>query len=339
MPERLGVGIDVGATKILAAAVTPGGEVFARVRVPSPPSTSGLDEALVDAVHELCRALSDFAAAVVAVGLALPGLVEPTGILRAAPNLGAADVGIDLSNSFGEPILEVLRGAGAPLARDRVVYDNDATCAAYGEAIVGAAAGDAEVLVISFGTGIGAGIVSRGQILRGAHGFAGEIGHTVIDPNGPPCPCGHVGCWERFASGSGLAYLARLAIDRGAAPGLVSRGEGSDSPVRGEDVVAAAQEDDPGALAVVETFAHYVALGLVNAVEVLDPARIVLGGGLMQASEVLFPPIVEAYVAMNRPAQHREASDLVLATLGEEAAVIGAGLLGLDHVQPPAGAG
>jgi glucokinase len=252
--------------------------------------------------------------------LALPGLVEPSGVLRAAPNLGAADVGIELGADYGRPLSEVLSRAGASVGDSSVIYDNDATCAAYGEARAGAAAGEGDVLVISFGTGIGAGIVSGGRVWRGAHGFAGEIGHMVINPDGPPCPCGRRGCWERYASGPGLVNLAN---QRSGHRGPETRAEG---------VVAAAQMGDAAAIEAIEEFAHYVALGLANAVELLDPARIVLGGGLMQAGEVLFEPIVRAYVAMNRPAQHRLASDLVRATLGDRAAVVGAGLLALEHL-------
>lgn len=315
-PRHLGVGIDVGGTKILAAAIEAGGEVVAEARGSSAAGADGLEASLEGCLTELCGLLASEVRLVSSLCLALPGLVEPSGLLRAAPNLGAADVGIELGADYGRPLTELLSRAGASVEASGVIYDNDATCAAYGEARAGAAAGEGDVLVVSFGTGIGAGIVSGGRVWRGAHGFAGEIGHMVIDPDGPPCPCGRRGCWERYASGPGLAKLANARAGRRGA----------------EEVVAAARMGDPTALEAIDEFAHYVALGLANAVELLDPARIVLGGGLMQAGEVLFEPIVRAYVAMNRPAQHRSASDLVRATLGDRAAVVGAGLLALDHL-------
>ncbi|MGH9282337.1 MAG: ROK family protein, partial [Acidimicrobiales bacterium] len=178
------VGIDVGGTKCLGVALDGAGAVVAEHRVPTPDGPAELLVVLVDLVEALEPAA--------AVGVGLPGLVTIDGVLVLAPNLpGAADLDVQAS----------LR-ARWPEAAIRV--DNDATCAGWAEARVGAARGCSDAILVTLGTGIGGGIVSAGRVLRGAHGFAGELGHMVVDPNGPPCPCGQRGCWERFASGRGL---------------------------------------------------------------------------------------------------------------------------------------
>jgi len=323
----VGVGIDVGATKILAGAVTSDGAVLEVARVSSPARAEDLAGVLQGAVDSLLSSLGGRAADCAGLGLALPGLVTPEGVLRAAPNLGAADVDIALGPRFGEPLSATLSERGGSVDGGPA-YDNDATCAAYAEAKVGGAAGAGDVVVISIGTGIGAGIVSDGRVLRGGHGYAGELGHAVVAAGGIECSCGRRGCWERYASGPALAALA--AANAAFAAGR--DGSGRDGALRAEDVVGAAREGDAIAATIIEEFARGVALGLANVVEYLDPSRIVLGGGLMQAADVLLEPIRRAYVAETRPAYQRDGSDLVLATLGEEAALIGAALLGLDRL-------
>jgi glucokinase len=125
--------------------------------------------------------------------------------------------------------------------------------------------------------------VANGSLQRGANGFAGEFGHMVVDPTGPPCPCGRRGCWERYASGSGLAMLAREAATGHRLHDVVRHAGGDAQAVRGEHVQAAAREGDPEALAVIDDFARWVALGLANLTNALDPEMFVLGGGLAPA--------------------------------------------------------
>src|SRR5439155_4267659 len=115
-----------------------------------------------------------------------------------------------------------------------VQVDNDATCAAWAEREAGAGRGADDMVLVTLGTGIGGGLVRGGALDRGAHGFAGEIGHMVVDPHGPPCPCGRTGCWERFASGSGLGRLARDAAHGGRAARMVALAGGDPEAVRGE---------------------------------------------------------------------------------------------------------
>jgi glucokinase len=148
----------------------------------------------------------------------------------------------------------------------------------------------------------------------------------TIDPDGPRCGCGRFGCWEQFASGSALARLACARSGEHRIVGLPTA-----HPVRGEDVIDAARRRDPAAIEVIEEFATNVAIGLVNATEILDPEVIVLGGGLVNASDVVLEPIRAAFVRLSRPAQERRGSDLVPATLGPQAAAIGVALLSLER--------
>ena len=307
------IGLDLGGTKCLGLAVGPDGEVLAEHRVPTP-SHGG--EPLLDAMAAVAR---DVAAAAGdepgSVGVGAPGLVDAAGVLRFAPNLRSA---------IGLPIADGLsRRLGVP-----VQVDNDVTSAAFGEWTAGAAKGVDDVLLVALGTGIGGGLVVGGRLARGANGYAGEIGHMVVDPNGPPCPCGQRGCWERFASGSGLGRLAREAAEAGLAPEVVARAGGQADRVRGEHVTDAAEAGDEGAVAILCTFAWWLALGLANLTNVFDPARIVVGGGLVDDARLWLEPTREAYANLVLGASVRPAVPIVPAQLGARAGAVGAALAG-----------
>ena len=141
------------------------------------------------------------------------------------------------------------------------------------------ARGVTDMVMVTLGTGIGGGVVAGGHLIRGANGFTGEIGHMVVDPDGLPCPCGRRGCWERYASGSGLARLAREAAIGKRLRRVLQLAGGDPFNVRGENVQAAAREGDAEALGVIDQFGYWVALGLNNLTNLLDPQMFVLGGG------------------------------------------------------------
>jgi glucokinase len=182
-------------------------------------------------------------------------------------------------------------------------------------------------VLVTLGTGIGGGIVCEGRLLRGANGFAGEIGHTVVDPHGPPCPCGKRGCWERFASGTGLGRLARDAAHAGQAPNVVALAGGDPDAVRGEHVTKAAAAGDPDAVGVMARYAWWLALGLANMANTFDPEVIVLAGGLVEAGDVLLEPTRSAFEGLVEAADQRPPVRIVLAELGERAGAIGAAKL------------
>jgi glucokinase len=148
----------------------------------------------------------------------------------------------------------------------------------------------------------------------------------VIDPQGPPCPCGKRGCWERFASGTGLARLAREAAHAGKIPAVVTLAGGDPEAVRGEHLTAAALAADPGALEVMDVFGWWLALGLANLANALDPSVIVLGGGLIEAERVVMGPVRRAFDDLAEASEARGVSVLP-AQLGERAGAVGAALL------------
>jgi glucokinase len=285
------------------------GTVVDERRVPTPSGGT----ALLDALAEVATSVSG-GGAVAGVGIGVPGLVDRDGVLRFAPNLpGVMDLAIraELEARLGVPV--------------RV--DNDATCAAWGERQLGAARGYDDVILVALGTGIGGGIVAGGALMRGGNGFSGEIGHMVVDPNGPDCPCGQRGCWERFASGSGLGRLAHIAVAEGRATRVLALAGGDPALVRGEHVTVAAAESDVEARGVMAELGRWVALGLVNLTQVFDPQAFVLGGGLVEAGELLLGPVRQAFDGMLGGRAHRPPVAVVAATLGEHAGAIGASCL------------
>jgi glucokinase len=311
------IGIDVGGTKVLGVVLEADGTVAAEARVATPAGNDALVEALAGVVAEL-DAAGDGHGVGLPVGVGAPGLVDVRGTVRFAPNLAGVR-GLDLPGRLG-----------GRLGGRRVVADNDATCAGWAEVRHGAARGAGHVLMVTLGTGIGGALVSEGRLMRGANGFAGEIGHMVVDPGGPPCPCGRSGCWERYASGSGLGRLAREAAHAGQSDLVVELAGGDPEGVRGEHVTAAAASGDPGAVGVLGRFAGWLALGLANLANALDPELIVIGGGLVEARELLLPPIRAEFAGMVEAGTARPAIRIEAAALGERAGAIGAAVLAAE---------
>jgi glucokinase len=307
--ERVAAGVDVGGTKLLAVAVAADGEVLDELKVATPASADGVVEAIADIAESWGDHLP--------VGLGIAGLVDREGVLRVSPNLpGIA------SYPFGARLTERLGAA--------VIVDNDATLATWGELKAGAARGATDAVFVGLGTGIGGGVVSGGVLQRGANGFGGEAGHMIVDPHGPLCPCGRRGCWERFASGTGLGRLARDAAQAGQAPRLVELAGGDAELVRGEHVAVAAAAGDTTALDVVWEFAWWVAVGIANLVNVLDPEVVVIGGGLAEMGEVLLDPVRSRYRELVLAPEHRPEVPIVAAQLGERAGAIGAALVAAE---------
>lgn len=313
------IGIDVGGTKCLAV-LSRGATEIARSERSTPSGSAALIETIVELTRELeswNRTASDGIVAPLEVGVGLPGLVTRQGVLRAAPNL--TDV---LEFEAGKILSDVLGR--------QVWVDNDATCAAVSEWLEGAGSGCDDLLVVTIGTGIGAGIVANGSLLRGANGFAGELGHMIVDPAGPQCPCGRSGCWERYASGSGLAFLARrYAQCHG--EGSVAGRAGSIDEIRGEHVTELALAGNSEALAIVDEFARWVAVGLANMTNVLDPERIVLGGGAVRMGDLLIAPVREHLSHVLYAAENRPVPVVCSAHFGESAGAIGAAMLHRVH--------
>lgn len=318
-------GVDVGGTKILGVALRAdapgksGVDVLGEVRVPTPDETS----TALDAVAEVVRRLDAGVDGVEAVGLGVAGLVDQRGVLRASPHVTALR-GVDVCG-------EMRRRLG-----DRVVWvDNDATGATWAEHVAGAARGADDAVFVGLGTGIGSGLIANGALVRGPRGFGGEAGHMVVDPAGPPCSCGRSGCWERFASGSGLARLGRDAAEAGRLARAMALAGGAPHLVRGEHIARAASEGDEEALDVLQAFARWVALGIGNLVTIFGCSLVVVGGGLVKMGDLLLDPVRAAFPDDVMAAAERRDVRIVAAELGERAAAIGAALLAA-HPDTPA---
>ena len=305
------LGLDVGGTKVLGIVLDDAGAIVAQHKEATRRGAEDLVEHLIAVARSLCEQHPS----VTALGVGVPGLVDRHGTLRFAPNLpGVVElpVGPRLSEALGLPVRA----------------DNDATCAAWAEHQLGAAVGADTALLVTLGTGIGGGLIVDGLLVRGANGFAGEIGHMVVDDDGIPCTCGRRGCWERYASGSALDRQARELVAASGGRRLVELAGGDPELVTGVEVVAAAAEGDPDSVELVARFADWFALGLANLIHAFDPSRCVVGGGLVAAGDVVLGPIRTSLSGARLVApEHRPPVDVVPAILGPEAGAIGAALL------------
>ena len=314
-------GIDIGGTKVLGVALGTGEAIVAETRVPTPTGTreivgSHVADAVAEVAAELDRTLGRDAATTdpAPIGVGAPGMVDRQGRLCFAPNLPQAH-GVDWTELIGPR-----------LPGRSVLIENDANLAVLAEQRLGAARAYRDVVMVTLGTGIGGGIVIDGRVEVGSAGFAGEIGHMVVDPAGPPCPCGRRGCWERYASGAGLGLLAREAALAGRLDGVVRRAGGDPENVRGEDVSAAAAAGDPAARQVIGEVGRWVGFGLANLAAALDPECFVLGGGLVRAGDLLFDAARASFGELVEGGDRRPLAAVVPAAFGERAGAVGAAL-------------
>ena len=320
---RLAVGVDVGGTKIQAVALDDAGAIVDRARGETPHVTDVVaGTTLARTVEEIVLTITErqrVAPADVVLGIGVPGMVSYDGTLVFAPNLASAN---------GAHVPSLL---GARAHAWRAVCENDADCAVVAEHRLGAARDVDDVIMVTLGTGIGGGIISSGQLVRGRSGFAGEIGHMVVDAHGPRCVCGGRGCWERYASGAGVARMARDAASAGRLPTLVARCGGHPDAVRGEDVTAAAAEGLEEALAVIDDVGWWLALGIANVAAIMDAAHVVLGGGLSSASAVLLPAARRHLGELVEGRGSRPEITLVASHFGPDSGAVGAALLARER--------
>jgi glucokinase len=311
----LAVGVDVGGTKVAAGVVDERGRVIEKLRrftpAASPDDTIGV---IAGVVNELLARHE-----VEAIGIGAAGFVDQTrSNVLFAPNLAWRD----------EPVKKLVEER---IGRS-VVVENDANAAAWAETKLGAARGHDDVLLITVGTGIGAGIVIGGKLYRGRFGSAGEPGHYRVVPEGRLCGCGNQGCWEQYASGSALVAEAREFARRSpeAASRLLQSAEGSPDRIDGPAVMLAAQEGDVAAVRCFELVGGWLGAGLADLAAILDPGCFVIGGGVSEAGELLLRPAREAYEHCLTGHSHRPYADIRLAELGPDAGLIGAADLARD---------
>jgi glucokinase len=299
------IGIDVGGTTIKAARVDCVGKTDDLRRIPTPSSADLVAESCADLVLAL---MTD---EVVGAGIGSAGFVDE-GVHIWGPHVPGPS-----------PLVEaVTKAIGRP-----TTADNDANAAAFAELHLGAARGCSNAVVVMLGTGIGGGLIIDGSIYRG-RGFAGELGHMVVDPKGPKCECGRLGCWETLVSGSVLDAEARriASVDPS---GALAATAGDETP-SGVHLMVAAQDRDTASLEVWSAVGRWLGRGMADLVAVLDPEMFVVGGGPSQAGELLLDPAKSALSELMHAGRARGVPPVVISRYGENAAVIGAALQALE---------
>jgi glucokinase len=305
----LTIGVDIGGTKVLGGVVDADGKVLATARRPTPSKNPARTlDMIVEVATELMAGHP-----VDAVGIGAAGWIDATGsTILFAPNLAWRD----------EPLRdEVAQRVGLP-----VVVENDANVAAWAEFRYGAGRGSRSMVMFTVGTGIGGGIVLDGRLVRGSHGIAAELGHVNAVPEGHPCGCGRLGCLEQYASGSALVRFAQTAAKEQpvAAERLLAAAGGDPLGVTGPMVTAAAQAGDGVALAAFAHVGHWLGGAAADLVQILDPDVVVVGGGVIDAGELLLEPTRSAYVRGLQQRGRLPVAEVRGAVMGNHAGLIGA---------------
>lgn len=306
------IGVDVGGTNLKAGLVREDGQILAVERTPlafeNPEQFARTLAQLGQSVlHQAGIPASD----VVSAGIGIPGAVAGGDILYTC-NIPLRDV--PLSRLFRQHL-------DVP-----VLLENDANCAAVGEWLCGAGRGTQQFIVVTLGTGVGGGLILNGKLYSGS-GMVGEVGHMVIQHGGAPCNCGRRGCWEAYASATGLIRMTREAME--AHPeSLLHTVAAQSGCVEGRTAFDAAVQGDETALALCRDYVSYLAAGVTNLINILQPEAVAIGGGVAAAPDgLLFTPLREIVERECYPRHTGQIPRIVRAELGNDAGIIGAALL------------
>ncbi|MEG7281113.1 glucose kinase GlcK [Bacillus sp. 0909A] len=306
MDEIWFAGIDLGGTTIKLAFINQYGEIQHKWEVPTDKSGDTITVTIAKAIDSKLDELHKPKHIVKYIGMGAPGPVDmATGVVYETVNLGWKNYA--LKNH-----LETETGIPA-------IIENDANIAALGEMWKGAGDGAKDVILVTLGTGVGGGIIVNGEIVHGINGAGGEIGHICSIPEGgAPCNCGKTGCIETIASATGIVRIAKEKIAEAKKPTQLKASE----HLTARDVFEAANENDELALEVVDYVAKHLGLVLGNLASSLNPSKIVLGGGVSKAGELLRSKVEKTFRICAFP-RAAEAADISIAALGNDAGVIG----------------
>ena len=307
------IGIDVGGMSIKAGVVNQQGEVIAKYAVPTPKNDN---EAFLEALYEsVTKAMTEAkitASDIEAIGIGNPGIVDrKKGILLEAHNIGFENV----------PARQYIR---EHIAAVPVLVENDANCAALGEFYK--AQNSKNFVFVTLGTGVGGGVIINGKLFTGANGAAGELGHIVTHVDGRQCSCGRKGCWETYASVTGLIKTTKehRAEIKGLSP---------DEEITGRTVFDLARNGDPDAARIRDMWIEEVAIGIVDMINVFQPDELVIGGAISKEGSVLLDPIID-YVDKNAFSSDKIGRPkVVISRIGGDAGIIGAALLYKNHIE------
>jgi glucokinase len=311
------LGIDLGGTNISVGLVNEKGELLAKTTTPTMNGRNADD--ILDDMARLCyKLLSDMNLKVEDVhslGVGLPGLMDKEkGVLIYANNLNFDNVNV---------VKEMQKRIDLP-----VYIENDANCAAIGEITCGAAHGDKNVIYVTLGTGVGAGIIINGKVFDGAFGGGGEAGHMVIIAEGELCTCGRKGCWEAYASAYALRREGRIAAAKYPNGKIYELVDGNIKLIDAKTVFDAAELGDEKALEIIDWYIKYVAIGLVNLVNIFQPEAIVIGGGICAQGDRVIKPVTR--ILHDRVYGGQLKTKIAVATLGNDAGIVGAAIIGRD---------
>ncbi len=312
------LGIDLGGTNIVAGVVDEDYKIIAKAScktaVPRPESEicDSMAEVAQKAIEKAKLTMDD----IDSIGIGVPGAVNPkTGIIEYSANLF-------FHNWEVVDMMEERLGK-------KVRIENDANAAALGEYLAGSAKGAKNAVAITLGTGVGGGIIINGKIYSGSNFAGAELGHMVIVKDGKECACGRRGCWETYASATGLINLTKQKIlsEKLEFSYMLKLCDGDINKVNGRTAFDAMRDGDPTAKAVVEEYISYLSCGLVNIINIFQPDVLCIGGGISNEGENLLAP-VRAYVERERYTKHNDKQTLVCTcTLGNDAGIIGAAYL------------
>lgn len=304
----IALGIDVGGTKIAAGVVDEAGVILERTQVPTPAQDP---TAIVDAIVDLARQV-DGGRGIDRIGICVAGFIDRSrSKILFSPNLAWRDV----------PLREQLENS----LQSTCVIENDANAAAWGEFRFGAGRAAEDLLMVTVGTGVGGGIVSDGKLLRGGFGVAAEIGHVGLIPDGQQCGCGNRGCLESYGSGTALVRHTRVAAqkDPSAAAGLLRAAGGDATAIQGPQITRAAIDGDPFAREQLSEIGAWLGMGIASIAAIIDPAVVLIGGGVSRAGDLLLGPLRGSYQNHLSAAAHRPIADIRVAELGNDAGLVG----------------
>jgi glucokinase len=314
-PPALAIGVDIGGTKIAAGVVSDAGKILERHVVPTPADEAGAIVDLICGTIERLRARYDVKAA----GIGAPGWVEwPEGRIRFSPYIAINDL----------PLRQLVQdAAGLP-----VVVDNDANAAAWAESQFGMGKGVPNMLLLTIGTGIGGAVILGGDVYRGTNSLGAEVGHIIIDPGGELCGCGNRGCFETRASGTAMGREARKLVTSDPDSRLA---EFADVPgaVTGHAVTRAAKAGDESAREILRQIGFWCGIGIASLVAVLDPALVVITGGMAECGELLLAPMRTSLEQHVYARDYRCPPPIAVSPLGPDAGLIGAGALALHTLE------
>lgn len=317
---RLILGLDIGGTKLAVGLVTPAGAQVAQSRVPTLAHEG--PEPVIGRLIGLCRQVVEQAGVdwsrVVAAGVGCGGPLDPiAGVIKSPPNLPGWDE---------VPLVRILEQAMAI----PVYLDNDANAAALGEHRFGAGRGVANLVYLTISTGIGGGIIINNRLYQGENGNAGEIGHMSVEYRGRLCNCGARRYLEAYASGTSIAARAREAVLAGEISILQSLA-GSPEQITGEIVEAALRAGDPVATRIWGETMEILGAGVANVIQIFNPRRVVLGGGITNMGDLLFEP-VRRFALERSMGPLADVVEIVPAQLGGQVGVLGAAAVAMDRL-------